>query len=195
MVPAVIPMLLLMFPAMLTALSVVREKELGSILNLYVTPVTRSEFLLGKQLPYVVLAMFNFGILTLLAVTIFGVPVKGSFLTLTAGALLFTMFSTGFGLFCSTFTRSQIAAIFVTMIGTMIPVIQFAGLLNPVSSLEGMGAFIGRVQPATHFLTISRGVFNKGLGFAGLHQSFWPLALSVPVIIGLSILLLKKQET
>ena len=195
MVPAVIPMLLLMFPAMLTALSVVREKELGSILNLYVTPVTRSEFLLGKQLPYIVLAMFNFGLLTLLAVTVFGVPVKGSFLTLAAAALLFTLFSTGFGLFCSTFTRSQIAAIFVTMIGTMIPVIQFAGLLNPVSSLEGMGAFIGRIQPATHFLTISRGVFNKGLGFAGLHHSFWPLALAVPVIMVLSIILLKKQET
>ena len=195
MVPAVIPMLLLMFPAMLTALSVVREKELGSIINLYVTPVTRSEFLLGKQLPYVVLAMLNFGLLTLLAVTVFGVPVKGSFLTLAAAALLFTMFSTGFGLFCSTFTRSQIAAIFVTMIGTMIPVVQFAGLLNPVSSLEGMGAFIGRIQPATHFLTISRGVFNKALGFGGLHDSFVPLALAVPVIMGLSILLLKKQET
>ena len=120
MVPAVIPMLLLMIPAMLTALSVVREKELGSIINLYVTPVTRSEFLLGKQLPYVVLAMLNFFLMTLLAVMVFDVPVKGSFLTLAAGALLFVIFSTGFGLFASTFTRSQIAAMFVTMIGTMI---------------------------------------------------------------------------
>ena len=195
MVPAVIPMLLLMIPAMLTALSVVREKELGSIINLYVTPVTRSEFLLGKQLPYVVLAMLNFFLMTLLAVMVFDVPVKGSFLTLAAGALLFVIFSTGFGLFASTFTRSQIAAMFVTMIGTMIPAIQFAGMINPVSSLEGFGALIGEIYPASHLLTISRGVFNKALGFSGLHASFWPLLLAVPVILGLSILLLKKQET
>jgi ribosome-dependent ATPase len=195
MVPAVIPMLLLMIPAMLTALSVVREKELGSIINLYVTPVTRSEFLLGKQLPYIALAMVNFASMTLLAVTVFGVPVKGSFATLTAAALLYVVFSTGFGLFASTFTRSQIAALFVTMIGTLIPAVQFAGMLNPVSSLEGPGAWIGRVYPATHFLTISRGVFSKALGFSSLHASFWPLLLAVPVVLGLSILLLKKQET
>ncbi|MEN9678025.1 MAG: hypothetical protein RIS76_3921 [Verrucomicrobiota bacterium] len=194
MVPAVIPMLLLMIPAMLAALSVVREKELGSIINLYVTPVTRSEFLLGKQLPYVVLAMFNFGLMTLLAVTVFGVPVKGNVLALTAGALLFVIFSTGFGLFASSFTRSQIAAMFVTVIGTMIPAIQFSGMLNPVSSLEGVGAWIGRIYPASYFLAISRGVFNKALGFASLQNAFWPLLLSVPVILGLSIALLKKQE-
>ena len=194
-VPAVIPILLLVIPAMLTALSVVREKELGSIINLYVTPVTRSEFLLGKQLPYIALAMFNFGLMTLLAVTVFDVPVKGSFLTLAAAALLFVIFSTGFGMFASTFTRSQIAALIMTMVGTLIPVIQFAGVLNPVSSLEGLGAFIGRIYPASYFLTISRGVFSKALGFASLHASFWPLLLAVPVIVGLSIVLLKKQET
>jgi ribosome-dependent ATPase len=194
MVPAVIPMLLLMIPAMLTALSVVREKELGSIINLYVTPVTRSEFLLGKQLPYVALAMVNFGLMTLLAITVFDVPVKGSFLTLTVAAFLFVIFSTGFGLFASTFTRSQIAALFVTMIGTLIPAVQFAGMLNPVSSLEGPGAWIGNVYPATYFLTISRGVFSKALGFSSLYAAFWPLALAVPVILGLSIGLLRKQE-
>jgi ribosome-dependent ATPase len=194
MVPAVIPLLLLMIPAMLAALSVVREKELGSIINLYVTPVTRSEFLFGKQLPYIVLGMFNFGLLTALAITAFGVPVTGSFLTLATATLIFVVFSTGFGLFISTFTRSQIAAIAVTLIGTMIPAIQFAGMIDPVSSLEGVGAIIGRIYPATHFLTISRGVFSKALGFSGLQASFWPLLLSVPLILGLSIVLLKKQE-
>ncbi len=194
MVPAVIPMLLLMIPAMLTALSVVREKELGSIINLYVTPVTRSEFLLGKQAPYVVLAMLNFALMTLMAVTVFDVPVKGSLLTLASAALLFVLFATGFGLFASSFTRSQIAAMFVTMMGTMIPAIQFAGMMNPVSSLEGFGAVVGRVYPASYFFTISRGVFNKALGFSSLRGSFWPLLLAGPVIMGISILLLKKQE-
>jgi len=194
MVPAVIPMLLMMIPAMLTALSVVREKELGSIINLYVTPVTRSEFLLGKQLPYIVLALFNFLLLTALAVVVFGVPVKGSFATLALAALIFVIVSTGFGLLASTFTKSQIAAMFVTMIGTIIPCVQFAGLLNPVSSLSGAGAFIGRIYPATHFLTISRGVFSKGLDLTSLGASFWPLLAAVPVILGLAIVLLKKQE-
>jgi ribosome-dependent ATPase len=194
MVPAVIPLLLLMIPAMLAALSVVREKELGSIINLYVTPVTRSEFLLGKQLPYIVLALLNFGLMTLLAVTVCAVPVKGSFLALALAALLFVIFSTGFGLLASTFTRSQIAALFVAIIGTMIPAIQFAGMLTPVSSLEGLGGVIGRVYPASHFITISRGVFNKALGFSSLHASFWPLLLAAPVILGLSIVLTKKQE-
>ncbi|WP_288392089.1 ribosome-associated ATPase/putative transporter RbbA [uncultured Herbaspirillum sp.] len=194
MVPAIIPLLLMMIPAMLTALSVVREKELGSILNLYVTPVTRTEFLLGKQLPYLLLGMLNFAMLTVLAVTVFGVPVKGSLLTLTLAALIFIICSTGFGLLASTFTNSQIAALFVTMIGTIIPCVQFAGLLNPVSSLEGMGALIGQVYPATHFLTISRGVFSKALDAGDLASSFWPLTLAAPVILGLSVLLLKKQE-
>ena len=153
-------MLLMMIPAMMAALSVVREKELGSIINLYVTPVTRGEFLLGKQLPYISLAMFNFFLMTVLAVFMFDVPIKGSLLTLTAAALIFVMFSTGFGLFASTFTKSQIAALFATMFGTMIPTVQFAGLINPVSSLEGVGAIIGRMYPASHFLIISRGVFN-----------------------------------
>ncbi|QYJ19795.1 MULTISPECIES: ribosome-associated ATPase/putative transporter RbbA [unclassified Achromobacter] len=194
MVPAVIPLLLLMMPAMLTALAVVREKELGSIINLYVTPVTRLEFLLGKQLPYVALAMLNFLLMTLLAVTVFGVPITGSFTTLLAAALIYNVVATAIGLLASTFTRSQIAALFFTMIGTLVPAVQFAGLLNPVSSLEGMGRLIGQVYPATHMLTISRGVFSKGLDFASLQGSFWPLLLAIPVILGASVLLLKKQE-
>ncbi|CAJ0818117.1 Ribosome-associated ATPase [Ralstonia flaminis] len=194
MVPAVIPMLLMMIPAMLAALSVVREKELGSIINFYVTPVTRAEFVLGKQAPYIVLAMLNFLLLALLAVTVFGVPIKGSFATLALGALIFVTCSTGFGLFASTFTQSQIAAMFVTMIGTIIPCVQFAGLLNPVSSLEGVGAMIGRVYPATHFLTISRGVFSKALDVSALGSAFWPLLAAVPVILAATLLMLRKQD-
>ena len=194
-VPAVIPILLLVIPAMLTALSVVREKELGSIINLYVTPVTRTEFLLGKQLPYIVLGMLNFLLMTLLAVTVFGVPVKGSFATLALASLIFVVVSTGFGLFASIFTRSQIAALFLTMIGTMVPAIEFAGLLNPVSSLEGAGKMIGQIFPATYMLIISRGVFSKGLDLYDLHALFVPMLLTVPVILGLSITLLKKQST
>ena len=195
MVPAVIPILMLMIPCMLTALSVVREKELGSIINFYVTPVTRTEFLLGKQLPYIVLSMLNFLLMSVLAVTIFGVPITGSFATLALAALIFSIFSTGFGLFASIFTRSQIAAIFATMLGTMLPAIQFSGLLNPVSSLEGAGKIIGQIYPASHFLIISRGVFSKALDLSDLVAYFWPMLLAALGIVGLSISLLKKQDS
>ena len=194
MVPAVIPLLLLMLPAMLTALAVVREKETGSITNLYVTPVTRIEFLLGKQLPYVGLAMVNFLLMSLLAVTVFGVPVTGSFFTLSLAALIFSFAATGMGLLASAVTRSQIAAMFFAMIGTIIPATQFAGLIDPVSSLEGASKFIGEIYPATHMISISRGVFSKALGLADLAGPLWSMLLSVPVILGAAVLLLKKQE-
>lgn len=194
MVPAVIPLLLMLIPAMLTALSVVREKELGSIVNFYVTPVTRLEFLLGKQLPYIALAMLNFLLLFVLAVGLFRVPMTGSLLTLTVGALLYVMASTATGLLFSTFTRSQIAAIFATAILTMLPAAQFSGMINPVSSLEGSGRLIGEIYPTTHFLTIARGTFSKGLDFADLSQSFLPLALATPVLLALAAALLRKQE-
>ncbi|WP_386082690.1 ribosome-associated ATPase/putative transporter RbbA [Vreelandella sp. F11] len=194
MVPAVIPLLLLMLPAMLTALSVVREKEMGSIINLYVTPVTRAEFLIGKQIPYIGLAMVNFLLMTGLAITLFGVPITGSFLTLALSALVFSVIATGMGLLASTITKSQIAAMFFAMIGTLIPATQFSGLTDPVSSLDGVGRFIGNIYPASHMFTISRGVFSKALDLRDLIGSFLPLLLSVPVIMGMAIILLKKQE-
>ncbi|CAH1687192.1 ribosome-associated ATPase [Hyphomicrobiales bacterium] len=195
MVPAVIPLLLLMIPAMLAVLSVVREKELGSIINFYVTPVTKMEFLLGKQLPYIGLAMLNFLMLTAFAVFVFRVPFTGSFLTYTAAALLYVIFTTGMGLVISTFMNSQIAAIFGTALITIIPAVQYSGMIDPVSSLEGFGAFIGRIYPTTYFMTISRGTFSKGLDFSDLASSFVPLVIAVPVLFGLGTLLLKKQAS
>ncbi len=193
MVPKVIPLLLVFIPAMLTALGVVREKELGSILNVYTTPVTRLEFLLGKQLPYIALSMFNFALLFVLAVTLFQVPFKGSFLALATGALLYVTATTGLGLLASTLTNSQIAALAGTSIGTLLPAIQFSGLMDPVSALEGGGYWIGAIYPTTHFLTIASGTFSKALGFADLAGAFVPLALAIPVLTLLSALLLKKQ--
>jgi len=194
MVPAMIPLLLMLIPAMLAALSVVREKELGSIINLYVTPVSRLEFLLGKQLPYVALAMVNFALLWLLAVTLFRVPMTGSLSTLTFAALLYVIASTAVGLVISTFMRSQIAAIFGTAVLTILPAVQFSGMIDPVSSLEGAGRAIGQIYPTTYFLMITRGTFSKGLDFADLHLTLVPLVLAIPVLLGVGVLLTRKQE-
>ncbi|QDG94365.1 ribosome-associated ATPase/putative transporter RbbA (plasmid) [Rhizobium sp. NIBRBAC000502774] len=195
MVPAVIPLLLMLIPAMLAALSVVREKELGSIINLYVTPVTRLEFLFGKQLPYVVLGMLNFVLLVAFATVIFRVPFTGSFVTYAVAALLYVIIATSIGIFMSTFMSSQIAAIFGTALLTLIPATQYSGMTDPVSSLKGAGSIIGEIYPATYFMTISRGTFSKGLDFAGLAGSFLPLLVAIPILAALGTVLLKKQES
>ena len=194
MVPAVIPLLLIFIPAILMALGVVREKELGSITNLYVTPVPRLEFLLGKQLPYIVMSMISFFLLVLQAVVVFGVPVKGSLFALSCAALLYVTATTGIGLLMSTFTRTQIAALFGTAILTMLPTVQFAGLTTPVSALEGFGYWVGQFFPATYFLVISRGIFTKALDFSDLAGQFAALAAFIPVLTLISLVLLRKQE-
>lgn len=193
MVPAVIPLLLMLIPAMLSVLSVVREKELGSITNFYVTPVTRLEFLLGKQVPYLVIAFLNFLLLTGFAVFVFRVPLTGSFWALAVGALLYVFASTALGLLLSSFMKSQIAAIFGTTLITIIPAVQFSGMLSPVASLQGAGALVGQIYPTSHFVTISRGVFSKALGFADLGTPIVALAIVGPLLLALGTVLLKKQ--
>jgi len=194
MVPAVIPLLLIFIPAILMALGVVREKELGSITNLYVTPVTRLEFLLGKQLPYIVVAMISFLLLLIQSQLVFHVPVKGSLPALVVAAFLYVIVTTGFGLLVSTFTSTQIAALFGTAILSILPTVSFSGLTSPVSALEGAGYWIGQFFPATYFLVISRGIFTKALGFTELLPHFLALAAFIPVLTVVSVMLLRKQE-
>ncbi|MCS3729039.1 ribosome-associated ATPase/putative transporter RbbA [Bradyrhizobium betae] len=193
MAPGIIPLLLIMIPAVLAALAVVREKELGSIVNFYVTPVTRLEFLLGTQLPYVVLAFGNFLLLVAFALAVFGVPFTGSFPAYALAALLYVTATTAMGLVISAFMKSQIAALFGTVLITLIPAIQYSGLIDPVSSLQGAGRLIGLIYPTSHFVTISRGAFSKGLGFATLHNDLLALAVTIPVLLAAGALLLKKQ--
>jgi ribosome-dependent ATPase len=194
MVPAVVPVLLIFIPAILMALSVVREKELGSITNFYATPVTRFEFLLGKQLPYIFVGMVSFFGMVLLAIYIFKVPLKGDLFALSFGALLYVTTTTGIGLLMSAFAKTQIAALAGTAIFTLLPTVQFSGLKDPVSSLEGVGAFIGNIFPVTYFINISRGIFSKAVEFNDLYTSYTALAIAVIVIFLLSMLVLKKQE-
>jgi len=195
MVPASISLLLALIPAILMALAIVREKELGSIINLYVTPVTRVEFLLGKQLPYVAVATVSFLIMFLMALFIFQVPLKGNFLTLFVGVLLFVTTSTSYGMVISAFTKTQIAALFGTAILTVLPATQFSGLMTPVSSLTGAGAVMGRSFPMSYFVPISVGTFTKGLGFHDLSGYLLGLVVFIPTLLALNLLLLRKQAS
>lgn len=194
MVPAVIPMLLLMIPAILTTLSVAREKELGSIINFYVTPVTRIEFLLGKQLPYVAIAMLNFLLLMLVALLFFGVPFSGSIAGFALTALVYVMATTAMGFLVSVFITSQVAALFATALLTMIPALSYSGLIHPVSALSGFGQLIGSVYPTTWFITAARGAFSKAFSLAELLQPMLAMGIAVPVIIGIATIFLRKQE-
>ncbi|MGY4417674.1 ribosome-dependent ATPase [Bradyrhizobium sp. JR6.1] len=194
MVPSTIAMMLALFPAILMALAVVREKELGSITNLYVTPVTRLEFLLGKQLPYVAVALINFVIMFAMAVLLFKVPLKGSFLALLIGTIIFVFTTTGYGMLISSFCRTQIAALFGTAILTIVPAQQFSGMMTPVSSLSGTAQIIGRGFPMSYYRPVVVGTFTKGLGFPDLWTSILLLAAFIPILTLASLLLVRKQE-
>ncbi|MBX9406258.1 ribosome-associated ATPase/putative transporter RbbA [Pseudomonas baetica] len=192
--PGVMALILAFIPAMLTALGIVREKELGSITNFYATPLTRLEFLLGKQAPYLLVSLVNLAVLVAMNRWLFGVPFKGSLLTLAFGGLLYVLATTSMGLLISAFTRTQIAAILGTMIITSLPTIQFSGLIVPRSSLEGAAAVMGMLFPAGHFLDIAVGTFTKALNL----RQLWPQCLALfgffVGFTGLSLVMLKKQE-
>ena len=108
-------------------------------------------------------------------------------------ALLYVSATTGMGLVISSLTKSQIAAMFATALLTMIPATQYSGLIDPVSSLQGAGAVIGRIYPTTYFVTIARGTFSKALGFADLWAELVPLLIAIPVLLGAGAALLRKQ--
>jgi len=194
MVPGDIMLLLMLIPSMLTALAVVREKELGSIANFYAAPATKAEFLLGKQLPYIAVSLIQFAALMALAVVLFHVPVKGSLPTLVLGAVIFVLASTGFGLLISVFAATQTAAIFAAAIITILPAVQFSGMFVPTSSLTGMASIASKIFPSTYFQAISVGAFTKALGLPTLWPSIVALAVIAAVYFAASVLLLGKQE-
>ena len=192
--PGVIMLLCSLIPSMLTAVGIVREKELGSITNFYATPVTRSEFLLGKQLPYVVLSYLSFLSLAIVVMSLFAVPIKGSLLALNLGALAYVSATTGLGILVSTFVKSQIAAVFAAAIVTMLLTMNFSGFLTPVSSLGGGAIFMSKLFPGAYFQQISVGSFTKALDFADLWPDLVALVFFAVVFFFFSVLLLKKQE-
>jgi ribosome-dependent ATPase len=193
-VPDVPALLLILIPAILMTVSIVREKELGSIINFYVTPTGRLEYLLGKQLPYVAIGMINFLVLAAIALVVFGVAIKGSFLMLTLCTLLYLLVTTAIGMVTSTFTKTQVAAVFITAILTIQPTIQFAGLLQPVSTLEGGARIIGSIWPTSYYMHSSLGAYTKGLSAGLMIRDLVVLAISYPILLAISTVGLRKQE-
>ena len=192
--PSIPPLLLMLFPAILMAVSVAREKEIGTITNFYVTPTGRAEFLIGKQIVYVGITLLNFAILTSLVVLVLGVPLRGDPLTLVLAATLYALAATGFGLLVSMISSTQVTAVFASTILSVMPTLQFSGMMEPVSSLEGPARILGSLWPTTWYMAVSVGTFTKGLGLADLSAALWRLAVFGPLFTGLAILALRKQE-
>jgi len=193
-VPSVPALLLLLIPSILMTVAIVREKELGSMINFYVTPTGKVEYLLGKQIPYIAIGFLNFFILAAMSIVVFGVPIKGSFIMLMLCTLLYVWATTGLGMVTSTFTSSQVAAVFVTAILTIVPTIQFSGLLQPVSTLTGSAKVVGSLWPASYYMHSSLGAYTKGLGVQLMVGDLLFLAGCIPVFMAISFIGLRKQE-
>ena len=192
--PGVLMLALSLFPAMMAAVGVVREREIGSIANFYASPASRLQFLLGKQLPYLAAAMTSFLILYLMMRYWFGVPLNGSAAALLTGTLLMCATTTATGLLVSCFTRSQVAAIFITAVGTVMPAMSFSGFLVPVSSLQGGAYIMGKILPSAWYANLTTGTFVKGLGYPDLVREHFILGGYYLIILTLAVLNLKKQE-
>ena len=192
--PGVMMLVLMMIPAMMSAVGVVREREIGSIANFYASPAAVAQYLIGKQLPYIAVGMVNFAAMMLMIIYLFGVPLKGSFTGLAIGTLLMVSASTALGLLISCFVRSQLAAIFATAIITMIPAQTYSGFLYPLSTMEGGALIIGKTFPSSWYYTVSVGSFTKGLHTADLLHEYAAIAAFAATSLILACVLLKKQE-
>jgi ABC-2 type transport system permease protein len=192
-VPGMIVLILMLFPAILGALVVVREKEAGTIFNFYASPARRWEILLGKALPYIAVAFLDYLIIYAMSIWLFQVRFVGSFWVLSAGALLYSACTIGIGVMFSALMRTQLAAMLVTFLATMTPAFNYSGFISPVASMDAVGQFIAHLIPATYFMGMVRGVYLKGLGF----DFFWPdlmaLAAYAVVVYGLAWAFLKKR--
>jgi len=182
MVPALIMFTLMVSSPLMTALGVVREKETGSIYNIYSSTVTRFEFLAGKLLPYVAISSVNAGVLWIIATQWFEVPFKGSVPFFLAASLVFVLSSTGIGLLVSLLVRTQIAALIVTMIVSIIPTVLYSGLIVPVSSLSPGSQIQAHLFPGMYYTNIVRGAFLKGVGLEVLWMDVLALAVYAAIL-------------
>lgn len=193
LVPGLLVVSLMFYPSLLAALVVVREKERGTIFNLYCSPVSRWEVILGKAVPYVGLAFFVYFLLLALCLFVFHVRFVGNPLVLTAAALLYITTCVGFGLVISVFCTTQVAAMLVTFLALMTPSMLFSGLMSPVSSMDPSAQAVSRLIPASYFMTMVRGVFLKGLGFRDYAWDLLTLALFTLVVYAVATLRFRKR--
>jgi ABC-2 type transport system permease protein/ribosome-dependent ATPase len=174
--PRLMMMVLMICPPLLTAMGVVREKETGAIYNIYSSTITRGEYLLGKLAPYIGVSILNVGVLWLITVWVFGAPFKGGAFFFLVASILYVLCTTGMGLVVSVLVRTQVAAILITFIITVVPSVFYSGIFVPVPSLSKGARVVAHLLPAMYYTDIVAGCFLKGIGFEMLWQEVLVLA-------------------
>lgn len=192
-VPGMMVTILFFFPVLLASITVVREKETGSIFNIYCSPIRRWEYVVGKLLPYVALGLLNYVMIFLFSYYLFGVPLRGSFVLLTVAALLYLVVSTAWGLLLSILLRTQVAAILVAMLSAMLPPFLYSGFFIAVNCMGASGRFMAAILPPTYFMEMVRGIYLKGLGVQVYWSNLLVLLIFAISLVTLSIYFLKKR--
>jgi ABC-2 type transport system permease protein len=181
-VPGIIATLVMLVSLMLTSMAIVREKEVGTIEQIMVTPIKPVEFILGKCAPFIVIGFVNVCMVTAVGVLWFDIPIRGSFLLLLFGTSLFLLSTLGIGLFISTVSRTQQQAMMTTFF-FFFPAMLLSGFVYPIANMPGAVQWLTFLNPLRYFLIIIRGVFLKGIGFDVL----WP-QLAALLALGLCVM-------
>jgi ABC-2 type transport system permease protein len=184
-VPGLIAVIMSIIAAMLTALTIAREWERGTMEQLAATPVGRLEVVLGKLLPYLVIGLFDVAITVVAGMLIFGTPMNGSVLYLSILTLLFLVGALGLGIFISAAVKSQVLATQIAMVATYLPAVLLSGFMFDIASMPRLLQGVTFLIPARYFVTVTRGIFLKGVGPAVL----WPQAVAMLIyaIVGLGL--------
>ena len=192
-VPGMLVIVLMIFPPLLSALLIVRERESGTILNLYCSPASRWDVLAGKALPYIAVSFLDFLVIFGVSVWLFQLRFVGSAWLLSGAALLYSTCTIGLGLVISALTRSQLAAMLATFLVAVAPAFTFSGIFAPVASQDAVGRFVARLIPATYFMDVVRGAYLKGGGAAPYAPDVVALVVYAVVVYTVAWLALRKQ--
>ena len=193
MVPGVLAMILMIITTVLTSLAIVKEKELGTLEQLIVTPITPRQLIIGKLTPFVIISLVIVTVVLVASLILFGLAVRGSLLVLYALSLLFMLSSLGIGLFVSTIARSQQQAMMISMFFFMMPMLILSGFVFPIESMPPIIQAVTYIFPLRYYFVIIRGLFLKGVSFAELWRETAALAVIGVVVIGASVLRFRKR--
>jgi ABC-2 type transport system permease protein len=192
-VPGMLVIVLMIFPPLLSALLIVRERESGTILNLYCSPVGRWDILAGKALPYVAVSFLDYLVIFAVSIGLFQVRFVGNAWILSLGALLYSVATIGLGLLISALARTQLAALLATFLAAVAPAFTFSGIFTPVASQDAVGRVASRLIPATYFMDVVRASYLKGTVALPYAVNFAALAAYVVVVYTLAWLALQKR--
>ncbi|MEW6324640.1 MAG: ABC transporter permease [Nitrospirota bacterium] len=192
-VPGLFGVILMAFPPLLTTLAVVREKEAGSVQQIFVSPVRPWQFITGKMLPYAAIAFLEMVMILAAGLWWFNVPFRGSLLLFLGATTLYVFCTVGLGLLVSATTRSQLVAMLLALILTLMPSFLFSGFLFPIFTMPDMMQMYTYLFPARYFVEISRGIAMKGVGLEVLWPQFLLLIVYTAAVFSLTTLLFRKK--